>query len=188
MSLTAMCVSLASETRREDFDVRYDGAMQDAVPDANRESVWDYPRPPRVEPCHRVVRVEFNGRVLAETCRALRLLETSHPPTYYIPKADLRADLLSANARRSFCEYKGVASYWDIRDGSKVSIAAAWSYPSPNEPYAALCDHFAFYPGRVEACFVDGERVQAQEGDFYGGWITSDIIGPFKGGPRTAGW
>ena len=164
--------------------VRYDDTMQGA----EREAVWDYPRPPRVEPCQRVVRVEFNGRVLAESSRALRLLETSHPPTYYIPKVDVRVEFLRANGRRSFCEYKGAASYWDIRDGSEVSIAAAWSYPSPSEPYEALRDHFAFYAGRVEACFVDGERVQAQEGDFYGGWITSHIVGPFKGGPGSTGW
>ena len=109
--------------------MRYDDAMQGT----ERESVRDYPRPPRVEPCQRAVRVEFNGRVLAESSRALRLLETSHPPTYYIPKADVRVELLRANGRRSFCEYKGAASYWDIRDGSELSIAAAWSPLTPRD-------------------------------------------------------
>jgi uncharacterized protein (DUF427 family) len=168
--------------------VRYHDAMQDTGPDAKREYVWDYPRPPRLEPSDRVVKVQFNGHVLAESRRALRLLETSHPPTWYIPPADVAVAFLSPSTKRSFCEYKGVASYWDLRDGAEVSIAAAWSYASPSEPYEALRDHLAFYPGRVEACFVDGERVQSQDGDFYGGWITSDIRGPFKGGPGSAGW
>jgi uncharacterized protein (DUF427 family) len=162
--------------------------MLEAKPEADRECVWDYPRPPRLEPCLRIIRVEFNDKILAETSRALRVLETSHPPTYYIPKADIKIELLAANPKRSFCEYKGMASYWDIHDGAAASIAAAWSYPSPSEPYSALRDHFAFYSQRVQACFVDGERVQSQEGEFYGGWITSHVIGPFKGGAGTTGW
>jgi uncharacterized protein (DUF427 family) len=168
--------------------MRYHGAMQEASPDAQIENVWDYPRPPRVEPSPRIIRVEFNGRTLAETSRAFRVLETSHPPTYYIPKDDVRMERLTANTKRSFCEYKGVATYWDIQDGAEVSIAAAWSYPSPSDAFAVLRDHLAFYPGRVQGCFVDGERVQRQEGDFYGGWITSHVKGPFKGGPGSMGW
>ena len=153
-----------------------------------RESVWDYPRPPRVEPCPLRLRVEFNGEALAETVRAYRVLETSHPPTYYIPQADVKMELLRPNAKRSFCEYKGEARYWDIRTGPRTSIAAAWSYPSPGQAYFVLRDHLAFYPHRVDGCFVDGERVQAQESDFYGGWITTNIVGPFKGRPGTVGW
>jgi uncharacterized protein (DUF427 family) len=132
--------------------------------------------------------VEFNGEALAETVRAYRVLETSHPPTYYIPQADVKMELLRPNAKRSFCEYKGEAHYWDILAGSRTSIAAAWSYPSPSQAYSALRDHLVFYAHRVDACFVDGERVQAQEGDFYGGWVTTNIVGPFKGGPGTVGW
>jgi len=152
------------------------------------ESVWDYPRPPRVEPCPHRVRVEFNGETLADTRRGYRLLETSHPPTYYIPQVDITMEFLKQNARRSFCEFKGDARYWDICAGARTSIAAAWSYPSPTPPYASLRDHLAFYAHRVDGCFVDEERVQPQEGDFYGGWITSNIRGPFKGGPGTRGW
>ncbi len=162
--------------------------MTDPQPDKNRESVWDYPRPPRIEPCYLHLRVEFNGETIADTNRAYRLLETSHPPTYYIPPADVKMDLLSPNPRRSFCEFKGDARYWDIHLRSRASIAAAWSYPSPSKPYTDLKDHLAFYAQRVDACFVGDERVQAQEGDFYGGWITSHIVGPFKGAPGTRGW
>lgn len=165
------------------FFLRYHRSVQ-----ATPESVWDYPRPPRVEPCARHIRVEFHGGTLAETTRAYRVLETSHPPTFYIPQADIKMELLHPNPKRSFCEFKGEAHYWDIRDGEAVSIAAAWGYPSPTERFAVLRDHLAFYPSRVDACFVDGERVTAQEGDFYGGWVTSHVVGPFKGGRGTLGW
>ena len=134
------------------------------------------------------MRVEFNGETLADTRRGYRLLETSHPPTYYIPQVDITMEFLKQNARRSFCEFKGDARYWDICAGARTSIAAAWSYPSPTPPYASLRDHLAFYAHRVDGCFVDEERVQPEEGDFYGGWITSNIKGPFKGGPGTRGW
>jgi uncharacterized protein (DUF427 family) len=164
------------------------GFMSQPVPGPARESVWDYPRPPRVEPCLHRLRVEFNRETVAGTSRAYRLLETSHPPTYYIPQADVKMEFLRPNANGSFCEYKGEARYWDLRAGALTSIAAAWSYPSPGRPYSVLRDHLAFYPHRVDGCFVDGERVQPQEGDFYGGWITSNITGPFKGGHGTRGW
>ena len=163
-------------------------AMEKLAKSPGQESVWDYPRPPRVEPVLERVRVEFNGETLADTTRALRMLETSHPPTYYIPKADIKMEFLSANSGRSFCEFKGEARYWDVRVGARASNAAAWSYPSPGPGYAELRDHFAFYAQRVDACFVGEERVQPQEGDFYGGWITAKITGPFKGGPGTRGW
>ena len=152
------------------------------------ESVWDYPRPPKVEPCQRRLRVEFNGETLADTSRAYRVLETSHPPVYYIPQADIKMEFLVANSRRSFCEFKGEAQYWDLQVGARTLVAAAWSYPSPSPRYAVLRDHLSFYPQQLDGCFVDDERVQAQEGDFYGGWITSNIVGPFKGGPGTRGW
>jgi uncharacterized protein (DUF427 family) len=152
------------------------------------ESVWDYPRPPRVEQSARRVRVEFAGEVIADTTRARRVLETSHPPVYYIPPEDVRAEFLRPGRRRTFCEFKGEASYYDLVAGGREVRDAAWSYSRPSAGFEAIRDHIAFYPGRVDAAFVDDEAVVAQPGDFYGGWITSDIEGPFKGGPGTGGW
>jgi uncharacterized protein (DUF427 family) len=153
-----------------------------------RESVWNYPRPPRLEPCAHRVRVEFNGETVADSARAYRVLETSHPPAYYIPREDLKMEFLRANPRRSFCEFKGSASYWDLKVGDRESVACAWSYPVPTPAFAAIRDHLAFYAHRVDACYVGDEKVQPQEGDFYGGWITSNLTGPFKGAPGTRGW
>jgi uncharacterized protein (DUF427 family) len=152
------------------------------------ESVWDYPRPPRLEASRRLVRVEFAGEVIAETTRAYRVLETSHPPVYYIPPEDVRSESLRPSRRHSFCEWKGRASYYDLVVGEREVRDAAWYYPDPTSRFASIRDCVAFYPSRVDAAFVDGERVQAQAGDFYGGWITAEIEGPFKGGPGTAGW
>ena len=153
-----------------------------------RESVWDYPRPPRVEPSSRHIRVVFNNTTIAETSRTLRILEMSHPPVYYIPPEDVKQEFLSLSDQRSYCEFKGLGMYYTLKLNDKVSANAAWSYHNPSNGYEAIKDYVAFYPGHVDACYVDGERVQAQEGDFYGGWITSGIDGPFKGGPGTAGW
>ena len=153
-----------------------------------QESVWNYPRPPKTEPTKKRIRVEFAGEMIADTHRAIRILETSHPPVYYIPRTDLRADLLVPSARRSFCEFKGVASYWSLLVGDQLSEEAAWSYESPSPGYDTIRGHLAFYAHRVDACFVEEERVQAQPGEFYGGWITSDIIGPFKGRPDSERW
>lgn len=152
------------------------------------ESVWEYPRPPRVEPSTRRVRVEFAGEVIADTTRAYRVLETSHPPVYYIPPEDVRSEVLRPSRRRTWCEFKGEAHYYDLVVGGREAKEAAWYYPDPNARFAAIRDHVAFYPGRVDAAYVDGERVAAQAGDFYGGWVTADIEGPFKGGPGTSGW
>jgi uncharacterized protein (DUF427 family) len=157
-------------------------------PGPGQESVWDYPRPPRIERDGRLVRVEFGGAVVAETRSALRVLETSSPPTFYLPAADVRTDLLEPEAKRTFCEWKGTARYWTLRVGGRTSPAAAWSYPEPDPDFAALRDHFSFFAGRVDACSVDGERVRPQAGDFYGGWVTAEIVGPFKGEPGTEGW
>jgi uncharacterized protein (DUF427 family) len=154
------------------------------------ESVWDYPRPPRLQPSSRLVRVVLGGGVLAQTQRAHRVLETSHPPVFYIPLADVRAAALEpSEGRGSFCEFKGMATYWDAigADGTRVS-RAGWSYPDPAPGYEAIRDAVAFYPGSMDECTVDGELVLAQQGDFYGGWITSEITGPFKGPPGTLGW
>ena len=153
-----------------------------------RESVWDYPRPPRVERDDRRVRVVLGDVVMADTTRALRVLETSHPPAFYIPREDVRGEHLGPAAGRTWCEWKGHAAYEDVVVGDRVAARAAWHYPDPAPAYADLAGHVAFYPGRVDACFVGDERVRAQEGDFYGGWITSEIEGPFKGAPGTRGW
>lgn len=158
------------------------------APGEGQESVWDYPRPPRVEEVAERLRIIFAGETVADTLRGLRVLETSHPPVYYIPEADIDTRLLSRADGASFCEFKGIAAYWDIAAGGRTSRAAAWSYPAPSARFAALRDHYAFYPGRVDACWVGDEQVRAQEGDFYGGWITSRVVGPFKGAPGTRGW
>lgn len=152
------------------------------------ESVWNYPRPPRLEPTSRRIRVVFAGLTVADSTRALRLLETSHPPTYYIPPGDVRTDLLEPSGRSSFCEFKGRARYWTLRAGGRSAPDCAWSYPDPTPAYRELRDHLAFYASRVDECFVDDERATPQPGAFYGGWVTSDLVGPFKGDPGTEGW
>lgn len=153
-----------------------------------RESVGDYPRPPAVVPsAHRVV-ISHHGHVLADTSRSLRVLETSHPPTYYLPRADIALECIEEVPGHTWCEFKGQASYGDIVVDGKRIPRAVWWYENPSPAYQELRDHIAFYPGQVERCTVDGEVVQAQEGDFYGGWITSAVEGPFKGGPGTSSW
>jgi uncharacterized protein (DUF427 family) len=157
------------------------------------ESVWDYPRPPRLEPAARQVRIVHCGLVLADSSRALRVLETSHPPVYYIPQSDIAMEWMRPSPRaQSLCEFKGAARYWTIDMSGKckpgISVNAAWSYNSPTQRFTALRDHLAFYANKVDECSVDGEVVIPQPGDFYGGWITSWVTGPFKGGKGTLGW
>ncbi len=153
------------------------------------ENVWDYPRPPAVETCRRHVRVELAGQILADSGRALRVLETSHPPTIYVPREDVRMEFLVAGrAPATWCEFKGAARYLDALIGDRRHEAVAWTYRQPSPGYEVLKDHLAFYPGRVDAAWLDDERVLAQEGDFYGGWITAELAGPFKGAPGTGGW
>ncbi|AGZ41755.1 DUF427 domain-containing protein [Actinoplanes friuliensis] len=152
------------------------------------ESVWDYPRPPRLERSAARVTVTHAGVVVARSDRCLRVLETSHPPVYYVPREDITPDVLVAARGRSFCEFKGNASYWDLVVGEVRVPEAGWSYERPSPAYADLTGAVAFYPGRVDECRVGDEVVRAQEGDFYGGWITADITGPFKGAPGTMGW
>jgi uncharacterized protein (DUF427 family) len=156
--------------------------------DPGQEWVWAYPRPPRLECSERLVRVEFAGSEIARSTRAWRVLETSHPPIFYIPREDVATDALRSAIGGSFCEWKGVASYYDIVVGEHVAKRAAWTYEAPLSPYAALACAIAFYPGRVDAAYVDDERVQPQAEDFYGGWITHEIVGPFKGAPGTESW
>ncbi len=156
------------------------------------ESVWDYPRPPRLEPTARRLRIVHRGVVIADATSAFRILETSHPPVYYLPPADIAMHLLKPSTRRgSFCEFKGIAQYWNLAltgENTELVPDVAWSYAQPTGSYAALAGYLAFYASRVDECTVDGERVLAQPGDFYGGWITSDLTGPFKGAPGTLGW
>jgi uncharacterized protein (DUF427 family)/drug/metabolite transporter (DMT)-like permease len=157
-------------------------------PGPGQESVWDYPRPPRIEATSRHIRVMFGGQVIADTHAAKRVLETSHPPAYYIPPQDIRMEYLERTKHSSWCEWKGRARYYTVTVGDSQATNAAWSYSQPVPAYAAIEDYVAFYPQKMDACFVDGEEVRPQPGGFYGGWITDDIVGPFKGGPGTAGW
>lgn len=157
-------------------------------PQPGQESVWDYPRPPRAEPTRRRIRVVLGEVTLADTVRAIRVLETSHPPTYYLPPDDIQMQYLTPSPRRTFCEFKGMAGYWTAKVGDLIRPDCAWSYETPSPGYASIRGYLAFYPSRMSACYVDDEQVVAQEGDFYGGWITSDIVGPFKGGAGTWGW
>jgi uncharacterized protein (DUF427 family) len=152
------------------------------------ESVWDYPRPPRVEHSSEHVVVTHGGTVVADTTSSLRALETSHPPTYYLPLTSFTPGVLRTGEGASWCEWKGQAAYLDVVVGDEVLRAVAWTYPTPSPGYEALVDHVALYPGRVDRCTVDGEVVEPQPGSFYGGWITSRVTGPFKGAPGTSGW
>jgi uncharacterized protein (DUF427 family) len=150
--------------------------------------VWDYPRPPRIERTTRRVRAVVAGTTLADSIRALRVLETSHPPVYYVPSGDIRMDLLTLASDTSLCEWKGYAVYYDaIVDGKRIE-RVAWSYPKPTKPFESLREHLAFYLPALQAGYVDEERARPQPGGFYGGWITSDLAGPFKGEPGSGGW
>ncbi|MEI6043569.1 MAG: DUF427 domain-containing protein [Chloroflexota bacterium] len=158
------------------------------APGLGQESVWDYPRPPRLEDSTNHIQVVFNGVVIAETRRAKRILETSHPPVYYIPLEEVKQDYLTVTSNQTYCEWKGSASYYTVTAGDKSVPNAAWFYPNPTPSFEAIKDYVAFYPGKMGGCYVNGEQVQSQPSDFYGGWITSEIVGPFKGGAGTLGW
>ncbi len=154
----------------------------------DKESVWDYPRPPRVEVYQNLVEINHSGYNLAKSNRSCRVLETSHPPVFYIPQEDIMMELMQKTKRTSMCEFKGMAVYFDLVTDKEKIENVAWCYESPRKGFESIKDFLAFYPSKVEACYVDGERVTAQEGDFYGGWITSNLEGPFKGAPGTWGW
>jgi len=153
-----------------------------------QESVWSYPRPAIAEACACHIVIEHGGRRIAETRSAVRTLETSHPPSWYIPPADIAPGVLRRAAGTSLCEWKGTAVYFDVVAGDTVLPRIGWSYPNPTPAFALLRDHVAFYAGPFDRCTVDGETVTPQPGRFYGGWITSRVVGPFKGGPGTMGW
>jgi uncharacterized protein (DUF427 family) len=158
------------------------------APEPGQESVWDYPRPPRLEESSKQIQIVFNGVTIVDTQRAKRVLETSHPPVYYIPPLDIKMEYLVQSIQGSFCEWKGGAVYYTVVVGDKQAPNAAWTYPDPTPNFASIKDYLAFYPQMMDVCLVDGEQVQPQPGGFYGGWITSDIVGPFKGEPGTWGW
>jgi uncharacterized protein (DUF427 family) len=161
---------------------------QPRQPEPGQESVWDYPRPPRLVETTRHLQVVFGGIVVAETQRAWRVLETSHPPVYYFPREECRTDLLVPAGSPTWCEWKGEATYYSLRVGDQEARRAVWTYADPAPAFTSIKDHLAFYPHLMDACYVDGERVQSQRGGFYGGWITKDIVGPFKGESGTHGW
>ena len=157
-------------------------------PGPGQESVWDYPRPPVAKRCNRLVEVRDGDVEIARTKRSCRLLETASPPTFYLPPDDVDVTLLRPGHGASFCEWKGQADYWDLVSGADRARAVAWSYPRINDAFEAIEGWYAFYPGRVDGCFVDGERVTPQPGAFYGGWITREIRGPVKGAAGTEWW
>jgi uncharacterized protein (DUF427 family) len=154
----------------------------------SRESVWDYPRPPAVEDVPQRIKIVFNGEIIVDSQNAKRVLETSHPPTYYIPMADIKLEALQPSPVKTWCEWKGEARYYDILVGNQIAEKAAWFYPNPTPNFSEIKDHVAFYANKMDGCFVGDERVKPQPGAFYGGWITPNIDGPFKGNPGTSGW
>lgn len=158
------------------------------TPGPGQESVWDYPRPPRLEPVGERIVVRFGDVVIADSAAAWRVLETSHPPVYYLPQRDLRMDLIETAPGQSFCEFKGMASYVTIVANGRRSERAGWLYERPTPDFAPIAGHIAFYASRLDEARVGEEIVTPQAGDFYGGWITSRIVGPFKGARGTREW
>lgn len=157
-------------------------------PGPDQQSVWDYPRPPVLQDVPQRIRILLGGQTIADTTAAKRVLETSHPPTYYLPPADIEMELLHEASGGSFCEWKGRAIYFDVRIGNKIVNNAAWAYTNPTAKFVSLKDHLAFYAHLMDACYVGDELATPQPGNFYGGWVTSQVVGPFKGGPGSMGW
>ena len=153
-----------------------------------KESVWDYPRPPRLEPVTARIRIVFGGATIADTTGAFRVLETSHPPNYYLPPDDIAEGVLVRIDHSSWCEWKGEARYFDVTAGGRAAPGVAWGYDRPTPTFSAIAGYVAFYAGPMDSCTVDAEPVVPQPGGFYGGWITSRVVGPFKGGAGTRGW
>jgi uncharacterized protein (DUF427 family) len=157
-------------------------------PQPGQESVWDYPRPPSLQTVDQKIQIIFNDQTIANTNQAYRVLETSHPPVYYLPRADIQMQYLHITDRNSFCEWKGNAFYYDIIVGDRQARNAAWAYPIPTKDFQPIANYLAFYAQSMDACYVDNELVTPQPGMFYGGWITINIVGPFKGSPGSWGW
>lgn len=158
------------------------------VPKPGQESVWDYPRPPKLEHVTKRIEIIFAGQRIVDAPESLRVLETSHPPVYYISPAFIASGVLTPGQGSSVCEWKGRARYFDVKANGETAEKAAWSYPSPTVPFQAIANYVAFYAAPMQSCTVNGERVMPQPGGFYGGWITADIVGPFKGEPGSMGW
>lgn len=157
-------------------------------PGPGQESVWDYPRPPALQPVAKRLRVVCGGVTIADTSAAYRVCETSHAPAYYLPPSGLRSDHLVPTEGGSYCEWKGMASYFDVVVGDRIEPRAAWTYLDPTPAFVAITGHVAFYAAQMDRCWVDDEEVRPMDGDFYGGWITSELVGPFKGAPGTRHW
>jgi uncharacterized protein (DUF427 family) len=153
-----------------------------------QESVWDYPRPPRLEACTQRLRVEFGGVTVADTTEGFRVLETSHPPNYYFPRHAIVDGCLEQGRGSSYCEWKGMAHYFDLSVGDRTVRNAAWGYHTPNRAFTRIADYVAFYPALMDRCLVGDEVATPQPGGFYGGWVTASVVGPFKGAPGTQGW
>jgi len=184
--------SFRSLSRRDLTGVRAlmgsSGRQQRVEPGPGQESVWDYPRPPSLQPVPERIRIEFNSKTIADTTRAYRVLETSHPPVYYIPQEDIQMEFVQKAQGNSFCEWKGNATYWTVQVEGREAEKVGWSYENPTVPFRAIKSYIAFYAAPMDACYVGDERAQPQPGGFYGGWITSKVVGPFKGGPGSWGW
>lgn len=181
-------LSLWLQAARENWHWQGQGRPSFAqIPTSDQESVWDYPRPPRLMEDSREVVIRWGAVQVARTRRAVRVLETAHPPTFYVPWEDVARHLLVAARGSSFCEWKGPASYWSLVEGERRLERVAWSYPKPLAGGEPLGGCVAFYPASLD-CRVDGARVKPQPGGFYGGWITPELVGPFKGEPGSEGW
>jgi len=163
------------------FSFADDLKSQRIQPGPGQESVWDYPRPPKVEKTSKEIRVVYDGLPIAVTNRAIRVLQTGHPPVYYIPPEDVRMEFLRRTTKTSTCEFKGTAVYYDLKAKTKENANAAWSYPNPTPGYESIRDHIAFYPQLMDVCFINGERVMPEPSKYFGGWITHEIVGPFEG-------
>ena len=157
-------------------------------PRPDQESVWDYPRPPRIEPADKHIKIIFNNKLIADTHRSKRILEISHPPNYYIPLDDIEIAYLTPSTHSTYCEWKGRAHYYTLQVGGRKAKNVAWYYPTISPEYEELEGYVGFYPGPMDACYIDSEEVKPQAGSFYAGWITNDVVGPFKGGPGSWGW
>jgi uncharacterized protein (DUF427 family) len=173
---------------RHHFAGRIPRGVVPVIPGPGQESVWDYPRPPRVEPVPERIRVVVDRVAIADSARALRVLETAGAPVYYMPREDVRMDLLRPSSASSHCEWKGAASYWSLASGERLISDVAWSYERPSPGFEAIAGSLAFYAARVDEAWVGDERATPQPGGFYGGWMTSRIVGPVKGEPGSRGW
>lgn len=176
------CIQPPPSRRRQTVDT-----PRRIEPAAGQESAWDYPRPPRLEPAEGRIQVWFDGTLIADTTAAMRVLETYHPPTLYLPPDDVSTRALRPVPGSTYCEWKGAASYFDVEAGARRAERAAWTYFDPSPPFEDLSGYLSFYPGAVD-CTIDGEVVLPQPGEFYGGWVTSKVTGPFKGSAGMDGW